>query len=128
MPRDALTLYPWFHGFGWCLVEGYGNGEQCRPMCRWCHEEGLQAPCYVKSPFHFWYNSADEHNDIQLCLLHGHVTKYWKASCLSVSYFTSQRSLRSSPLDGVACWSHFSVCSIHNRPSLLPASPCGTHW
>ena len=31
-PRDALAPRPWSRSFGWCLAEGYGNGDQRRPM------------------------------------------------------------------------------------------------
>ena len=31
-PRDTLALCPRTCSFGWCLVEGYRNGDQRRPM------------------------------------------------------------------------------------------------
>jgi len=31
-PRDTLAPCPWNCSFGWCLAEGYANGDQRRPM------------------------------------------------------------------------------------------------
>jgi len=31
-PRNALAPYPWSGSVSWCLAEGYGNGDQRRPM------------------------------------------------------------------------------------------------
>jgi len=29
---DTLAPYPWSGNVSWCLAEGHGNRDQCRPM------------------------------------------------------------------------------------------------
>jgi len=36
--RHTLAPYPWSGSVSWCLAEGYGNGDQRRPMSHMARE------------------------------------------------------------------------------------------
>jgi len=48
-PRDTLAPCPWTCSFGWCLAEGYRNGDQRRPMGPWLGKDFSLAFLYIIS-------------------------------------------------------------------------------